>query len=197
MENRVKLSVLGFSFNQTQSGAYGLVLSEEGGVRRLMVIVGTPEAQSIAFKLQDSAPPRPLTHDLIKTILSQLNVTLREVEIYKYEDGIFFSRIILEQEDKVIQLESRTSDAVAIALRTQSPIYTTEQIMRDHSIVFDENAAKETTKEEEVEETKKEIDYSLLNKSELEALLQEAVAGENYELASLLRDELEKKKDKE
>lgn len=197
MGNRVKLSVLGFSFNQTQSGAYGLVLSEEGGVRRLMVIVGTPEAQSIAFKLQDSAPPRPLTHDLIKTILSQLNVTLREVEIYKYEDGIFFSRIILEQEDKVIQLESRTSDAVAIALRTQSPIYTTEQIMRDHSIVFDENAAKETTKEEEVEDTKKEIDYSLLNKSELEALLQEAVAGENYELASLLRDELEKKKDKE
>ncbi|WP_108821153.1 bifunctional nuclease family protein [Dysgonomonas sp. Marseille-P4361] len=197
MENRVKLSVLGFSFNQTQSGAYGLVLSEEGGVRRLMVIVGTPEAQSIAFKLQDSAPPRPLTHDLIKTILSQLNVTLREVEIYKYEDGIFFSRIILEQEDKVIQLESRTSDAVAIALRTQSPIYTTEQIMKDHSIVFDENAAKETTKEEEVEETKKEIDYSLLNKSELEALLQEAVAGENYELASLLRDELDKKKNKE
>lgn len=195
MENRVKLSVLGFSFNQTQSGAYGLVLSEEDGVRRLMVIVGTPEAQSIAFKLQDSAPPRPLTHDLIKTILSQLNVSLREVEIYKYEDGIFFSRIILDQDDRVIQLESRTSDAVAIALRTQSPIYTTEQIMKDHAIIFDENAAKETVKEDKEEKTKKEIDYSLLNKSELESLLQEAVAGENYELASLLRDELDKKKE--
>lgn len=195
MENRVKLTVLGFSFNQTQSGAYGLVLSEEDGVRRLMVIVGTPEAQSIAFKLQDSAPPRPLTHDLIKTILSQLSVTLREVEIYKYEDGIFFSRIILEQEDKVIQLESRTSDAVAIALRTQSPIFTTEEIMKTHAIIFDENAIKETAKEEE--NIKKEVDYSILKEDELKALLQEAVAGENYELASLLRDELDRKKNKE
>lgn len=195
MENRVKLTVLGFSFNQTQSGAYGLVLSEEDGVRRLMIIVGTPEAQSIAFKLQDSTPPRPLTHDLIKTILSQLSVTLREVEIYKYEDGIFFSRIILEQEDKVIQLESRTSDAVAIALRTQSPIFTTEEIMKTHAIIFDENAIKETTKEEE--NIKKEVDYSILKEEELQALLQEAVAGEDYELASLLRDELDRKKNKE
>lgn len=193
MGKRVKLSVLGFSFNQTQSGAYGLVLSEEGGVRRLMVVVGTPEAQSIAFKLQGTVPPRPLTHDLFNTLISQLGVTLREVEIYKYEDGIFFSRIILEQESSVIQLESRTSDAVAIALRTQSPIFTTEDIMQQHAIIFDENTSKVTSDEEETKDNDA-VDYSILNKSELEALLQEAVAGEDYELASLLRDELDRKK---
>lgn len=192
MEEKVKLSVLGFSFNQTQSGAYGLVLAEEDGVRRLMIVVGTPEAQSIAFKLQGSIPPRPLTHDLFKTLLSQLSIVLREVEIYKYEDGIFFSRMILEQDDKVIQLESRTSDAVAIALRTKSPIYTTEAIMREQAIIFDETAVQENSGEDEKDNLA--LDYSLLNQGELEALLKEAVDGEDYELASLLRDELDKKK---
>lgn len=193
MGRRVKLSVLGFSFNQTQSGAYGLVLSEEGAMRRLMIVVGTPEAQSIAFKLQNSAPPRPLTHDLFNSLISQLGVVLREVEIYKYEEGIFFSRIILEQGDSVIQLESRTSDAVAIALRTKSPIFTTEDIMREHAIVFDENSTKESEKEEGIQD-ENYVDYSLLKQGELEALLKEAVDGEDYELASLLRDELDKKK---
>lgn len=192
MEGKVKLSVLGFSFNQTQSGAYGLVLAEEDGVRRLMIVVGTPEAQSIAFKLQGSTPPRPLTHDLFKTLLSQLNIVLREVEIYKYEDGIFFSRMILVQDDKVIQLESRTSDAVAIALRTKSPIYTTEGIMREQAIIFDETSIQENSGEDEKDDLA--LDYSLLNQGELEALLKEAVDGEDYELASLLRDELDKKK---
>lgn len=196
MGKRVRLSVLGFSFNQTQSGAYGLVLSEEGGMRRLMVVVGTPEAQSIAFKLQGTVPPRPLTHDLFSTLISQLGLTLREVEIYKYEEGIFFSRIILEQADNVIQLESRTSDAVAIALRTKSPIFTTEDIMQEHAIIFDENTNKETLSEEEAVDDNS-VDYSLLKQSELESLLKEAVEGEDYELASLLRDELEKKKKKE
>ena len=85
MENKIKLSVLGFSFNQSQSGTYGLVLAEEDGLRRLMIVIGTPEAQSIAFKLQGSIPPRPLTHDLFQTLLAQLGILLLEVNIYKYE----------------------------------------------------------------------------------------------------------------
>lgn len=192
MDEKVKLSVLGFSFNQTQSGAYGLVLAEEGGVRRLMVVVGTPEAQSIAFKLQGSIPPRPLTHDLFKILLSQLEVTLREVIIYKYESGVFFSKMIFNQDDKTIQIESRTSDAIGIALRTKSPIYTTEEIMREQAIIFDENSIQENTKEDQKDN--RVLDYSLLSQSELEALLKEAIDGEDYELASLLRDELERKK---
>lgn len=192
MGEKVKLSVLGFSFNQTQSGAYGLVLAEEDGIRRLMIIVGTPEAQSIAFKLQGSIPPRPLTHDLFKTLLSQLGVILREVEIYKYENGVFFSRMIFGQGDNIIQIESRTSDAIGIALRTKSPIYTFEDIMREQAIIFDENTIQENSKDDEKDNLA--LDYSLLNQGELESLLKEAVDGEDYELASLLRDELDKKK---
>lgn len=192
MEDKIRLSVLGFSFNQTQSGAYGLVLAEEDGARRLMIIVGTPEAQSIAFKLQGSIPPRPLTHDLFKTLLSQLGASLREVEIYKYENGVFFSRMIFSQEDKIIQIESRTSDAIGIALRTRSPIFTTENIMREHAIIFDESSIQENSKDDDKDNLS--LDYSLLNQGELEVLLKEAVDGEDYELASLLRDELDKKK---
>lgn len=193
MEERVRLSVLGFSFNQTQSGAYGLVLAEENGIRRLMVIVGTPEAQSIAFRLQGAAPPRPLTHDLFTTLLSQFDIVLLEVEIYKYDDGIFFSKMHFSQSGKHIEIESRTSDAISVALRTQSPIYTTREIMKNHAIIFDENPVREGSAEDEKNSPIQ--DYSLLDQDELEALLKEAIDGENYELASLLRDELKRKKE--
>lgn len=192
MEEKVKLSVLGFSFNQTNSGAYGLVLAEEEGMRRLMVVVGTPEAQSIAFKLQGSVPPRPLTHDLFQTLLSQFGIILKEVLIYKYENGVYFSMITFRQGDKTIYLESRTSDAVAIALRTKSPIFTTEAIMQEQAIVFDENKLQDSSDDDERDHLA--LDYSLLNRDELETLLKDAIDGEDYELASLLRDELMKKK---
>jgi bifunctional DNase/RNase len=192
MEEKVRLSVLGFSFNQTQSGAYGLVLAEEDGIRRLMVVVGTPEAQSIAFKLQGSVPPRPLTHDLFKSLLSQLGVTLREVQIYKYENGVFFSKMILNQGERIVEIESRTSDAVGIALRTRSPIFTTERIMQEQAIIFDENSIQDNARDDEKDSLA--LDYSLLNQEELETLLRDAIEGEDYELASLLRDELKKKK---
>ncbi len=188
------MSVLGFSFNQTQSGAYGLVLAEEEGSRRLLVVVGTPEAQSIAFKLQGSAPPRPLTHDLFRELLHQLDISLLRVEIYKHDKGVFFSRLTLRQGEKIIYLESRTSDAIAIALRMKSPIYTTEAIMQQQAIVFDENSIQDNVHNEEDDNDIAALDYSLLNEKELEALLSDAVAGEDYELASLLRDELNKKK---
>ncbi len=192
MDSKVKLSVLGFSFNQTQSGAYGLVLAEEDGLRRLMIVVGTPEAQSIAFQLQGSIPPRPLTHDLFKSLLSRLGVMLREVEVYKYENGVFFAKLVLVQAGEVIEIESRTSDAVAIALRTKSPIYTTEMIMQQHAIIFDENADRESSEDDEKDHLA--LDYSVLSDDELETLLKDAVEGEDYELASLLRDELNRKK---
>ncbi len=200
MINKVKLSVLGFSFNQNRTGAYGLVLAEENGLRRLMVIVGTPEAQSIAFELQGSTPPRPLTHDLICNIFTYYSIDLIEVNIYKYSDGVFFSRLILKQGDNITEIESRTSDAVGIALRTGSPIYTTEDIMQELSVVFDEANAKRS--QEGSNDTidsymgfakPEDQDYSLMSKSELEKLLDEAVAKENYELASIIRDALNNK----
>lgn len=193
MDAKVRLSVLGFSFNQTQSGAYGLVLAEEDGVRRLMIVVGAPEAQSIAFNLQGSVPPRPLTHDLFKSLCVELGIVLREVEIYKYEDGVFFSKMIFVQGDKTVQIESRTSDAVGIALRTKSPVYTTELIMQEQAVVFEDNVIQENPVEDEKDNLA--LDYSLLNQDELESLLKDAIAGEDYELASLIRDELRKKQE--
>ncbi|MDR1881193.1 MAG: bifunctional nuclease family protein [Prevotella sp.] len=193
MNYRIRLSVLGFSFSQIQSGAYGLVLAEEDGVRRLMVVVGTPEAQSIAFQLQGSCPPRPLTHDLFRSLLHQFGIILREVEIYKYENGVFYSRMILSQGSRDIRIESRTSDAVGIALRMKAPIFTTEAIMREQAIVFDEGSIQDASVAAEDERDNSALDYSLLNQDELETLLKEAVEGEDYELASLLRDELKRK----
>lgn len=192
MDGKVKLSVLGFSFNQTRTGTYGMVLAEESGVRRLMVIVGTPEAQSIAFKLQNSAPPRPLTHDLIQTILNEFKIVLTEIFIYKYVDGVYYSKLRLKQNDFVVEIESRTSDAVAIALRTKSPIYTTEGIMQAHGIVFEESTSDIDQNGDDTLDLS--LDYSLLNEDELKTMLEDAIQGEDYELASILRDELERKK---
>ena len=192
MGNKIKLSVLGFSFNQNRTGAYGLVLAEEDGPRRLMIVVGTPEAQSIAFRLQESIPPRPLTHDLFEGLLSAFDITLLEVNIYKYMDGVFYSKLTLRQEDRIVELESRTSDAVGIALRTKSPIYTSEDIMQELSVVFDENNPENEDVKDDLDLS---LDYSLLNQDELETMLEDAVQGEDYELASVLRDELNKKKD--
>lgn len=191
MDEKIRLSVLGFSFNQVKSGAYGLVLAEEYGLRRLMIIVGTAEAQAIAFKLQGTVPPRPLTHDLFQTLLLNFGIYLLEVNIYKFEDGVFFSRMVFKQGADIINIESRTSDAINIALRTKSPIYTTELIMKTMAIVPEDDD--ESHKDEP---NKLSQDYSLLSKEELEVLLKDAIDGEDYELASLIRDELAKKKNK-
>ncbi|MBP1618969.1 MAG: hypothetical protein H6Q14_2796 [Bacteroidetes bacterium] len=193
-KERVKLKVLGFSFNQTQTGTYGLVLAEELGKRRLMVIVGTPEAQSIAFELQHSVPPRPLTHDLFRTFINKFKISLVEALIYKYENGVFFSQLTFEQNGSVIQIESRTSDAVAIALRTNSPIYTTENIMQELAVVFDENEnVLSSPPQRSVSADAPEIEEDTIE--ELRLKLQAAINDENYELASILRDEISKKED--
>lgn len=202
LKKRVKLSVLGFSFNQTQSGTYGLVLEEEKGLRRLVIVIGTPEAQSIAFKLNKAKPPRPLTHDLFQSLLSKLHVRLKEVFIYKYDSGVFYSRLIFEGADKnEVTLNSRTSDAIAIALRTKSPIYTTEAIMEELAVVFDESKIDQEEEKKPIDIENEEdfdpvSDYSYFNDKELLILLQDSIADEDYELASVLRDELEKRRKK-
>lgn len=191
-ENKVKLSVLGFSFNQTQSGTYGLVLAEESGSRQLMVIVGTPEAQSIAFKLQSATPPRPLTHDLFADFIKQFNITLKDVIIYKYDDGVFYSKLRFEQGDKIASIESRTSDAIGIALRTNTAIYTTEEIMDELSVEVSEGDD-EPLMIGGNDSTEYIDDYAELNAGELATMLKDAINHEDYELASMLRDELEKR----
>ena len=193
---KIKLSVLGFSFNQTQSGTYGLVLAEDEGLRRLMIVVGTPEAQSIAFELQNTEPPRPLTHDLFYSFMNSFDIKLEEVLIYKYENGVFYSKLLFQQDGKTVEVESRTSDAIGIALRSKSEIYTTEDIMRELAVVFtegdEETASKEMFTGAETP-ANNNSSYALLNQEELQSMLNDAINNEDYELASVLRDELKKR----
>jgi bifunctional DNase/RNase len=133
---KIKLNVLGISYSQTQSGAYALVLSEEEGNRRIPIIVGGFEAQAIAIELEGLTPPRPLTHDLFKNFSDSYGIRILEVNIHKLEEGVFFANILCDNGDHEITLDARTSDAIALALRFQCPIYTTEEIVDKAGIVL-------------------------------------------------------------
>lgn len=197
MTHKVKLSILGISFSQVQAGAYALIFAEENGIRRLPVVIGTPEAQSIAIVMENMTPPRPLSHDLIYSIFKVLGIELKEVFIYKFEDGAFFADLLLSHNNKEFCIDSRTSDAVALALRTHSPIYTTEEIMQNMAIVFDEKEAtvgdfsNKSAATDSSAENIEDIQLDALKKR-----LQEAIEEENYELATKLRDEINRKENK-
>jgi len=193
-KKKIKLNILGLSYSQTQSGAYALVLAEEEGERRIPIIIGGVEAQSIAIRLEGLEPPRPLTHDLFLNFAKAFSIQLVEVVIYKLEEGIFYSELVCLKEKELIRIDSRTSDVVALALRFNCPIYTFEEIMTKAGIVLD----LEDSKKEDVDKTEKsstEKDTSLSSKSigELNTMLKEAVESENYEKASKIRDEIQRR----
>ncbi len=194
--HRVKLNILGLSVSQTQSGAYALLLAEEHGERRLPIIIGPVEAQAIAIQLEGLKPPRPLTHDLIKNIAVAFDITLLEVTIHKLEEGVFYSELLCELNGKEVRIDSRTSDAVALALRFHCPVFTTEEILRKAGIVLEvneEHPVKPAAREEEAKSTGKTA-YTKFSLPELEAALDEAVQNEDYEKASLIRDEIKRRK---
>lgn len=194
---KVKLNVLGLSVSQTQTGAYALVLVEENGDRRIPIIIGPVEAQSIAIQHEGLHPPRPLTHDLFKNIATAFQIDLIEVIIYKLEEGIFYSELICEQGGTRVAIDSRTSDAVALALRFQCPIYTTEDILAKAGIVIEVTDDIDDDDENENDDPMVMTGekYELNTTEELEAMLQEAISDENYELASELRDAIAKRKE--
>ena len=195
----IKLTIKGISYSQTQSGAYALVLSEMEGTRTLPIIIGAFEAQSIAIALEkEIRPPRPLTHDLFKTFSERFEVNVIQVIIHKLVDGIFFSSLICEKDGVEEIIATRTSDAIAIAVRFQAPIYTYENILDKAGIylkIEQEIAIKENldpkTVEVELEDTS--ASFSLLALKELHNKLNEAVANEDYELAAKIRDEISKR----
>lgn len=202
---KIKLNVLGISYSQTQSGAYALVLSEEDGNRRIPIIVGGFEAQAIAIELEGLAPPRPLTHDLFKDFAESYGIRILEVNIHKLEDGVFFASILCDNGDSQTTLDARTSDAIALALRFKCPIYTTDEIVEKAGIVLDfekgsDLEATELPEEKEVEiapeKTKKRSilpDLSDTSMDELRSMLKEAVSNEDYERASEIRDEINRR----
>ncbi len=193
---KVKLTVLGISYSQTQSGAYALVLSEEDGNRRIPIIIGGYEAQAIAIQLEGLTPPRPLTHDLFMNFAKAYHIEILDVNIYKLEEGVFFSKLHCTNGDKEIFVDSRTSDAVALALRFDCPIYTTEEIIEKAGLTLEiENIDEDAAKEDEGEKGNAPVDSFMeqlakLSVSELKTMLDEAIRNEDYEKASKIRDEL-------
>jgi len=203
--SKIRLNVLGISYSQTQTGAYALVLAEEAGKRRIPIIVGGFEAQAIAIQLEGLKPPRPLTHDLFLNFSKTFKIELIEVTIYKLEEGVFFSKLTCDDGKNIVEIDARTSDAIALALRFKCPIFTTEEIMQRAGIILDfdkESAAKSAPESEskeqdiKVEKTVQSEELKSVRMQELKSMLDEAIRDENYERASLIRDEINRRKKK-
>lgn len=198
----IKLTIKGISYSQTQSGAYALVLSEVKGNRTLPIVIGAFEAQSIAIALEkEIRPPRPLTHDLFKTFANTFFINIKQIIIHKLVDGVFFSSLVCEHEGNEKIIDARTSDAIALAVRFQAPIYTYEFILDKAGIYLKNEEFVEDSKIEEEIEVELDInaildnkeDFSDLSITELHDKLNEAVSSENYELAAKIRDEIDKR----
>ncbi|WP_103865826.1 bifunctional nuclease family protein [Aquimarina sp. I32.4] len=201
----VRLNIKGISYSQTQNGAYALILSEVDGERKLPIVIGAFEAQSIAIALEkEIKPPRPLTHDLFKNFADRFDIVVKQVIIHKLVDGVFYSSVICER-DKIEEIiDARTSDAIALALRFQAPIFTYKNILDQAGIYLKVNPKKddETDTEsllvdelvsEDIEISSKETSYQDLSPEELNRMLDQAVSNEDYELAARIRDEISKR----
>lgn len=191
---KVKLEIVGLSYSQTQTGAYALVLGEAKGKRRLPIIIGGFEAQAIAIELEKMTPSRPLTHDLFRSLAKGFDININEVIIYNLVEGIFFAKLICTDGGKEVEIDARTSDAIALAVRFSCPINTYEFILSQAGIILDEDtlASGEGVPGEmvEVEET----DFLKKSTEELKQLLETALSDEDYEKASKIRDELNNRK---
>jgi hypothetical protein len=197
MDAEIKLTITGLVYNQTVVGTYGLVLSETEGNRRFSVMIGEPEAQSIALKLNGKKPPRPLTHDLIFNLLNLYGSKLEKVLIYNMVNDVFYSELHIKNGENSFVLDARTSDAVALAVRSDSPIYIKSGIIDIVGTVIDSEPEADVFDKDEVdaeELTNDELD--LLSLEDLNEILNMAVKEEKYELAVNIRDAIKRKEEK-
>lgn len=195
---KIKLDIVGLSYSQTQSGAYALVLGEVNGRRRLPIIIGSFEAQAIAIEIEKMTPSRPLTHDLFKSFGQAFNISVQEIIIYNLVDGIFYAKLICFDGKRTVEIDARTSDAIAVSVRFDCPIYTYEFILSTAGIVIEGNdfAYLENITEAPDEKTPSTPSgsFNSLSDDELKSRLQQALSEEAYEKAAKIRDELNKRK---
>ena len=195
MDSEIKLVISGLVYNQNIVGTYGLILSEESGNRRFSVMIGEPEAQSIALKLNNKKLPRPLTHDLIKNILDAFEVTLVKVLISDMINDVFYSELHIKKDNEILVVDSRTSDAIALAVRCNCPIYIKSEILDMVGVVIEPTNEEEETIPEKTEYDKiSDSQLDRLSLEELDELLSMAVNEEKYELAVHIRDAINRKK---
>ena len=215
---KIKLEVIGLSYNQVRDGAYVLMLGQVGGPYRIPIVIGASEAQSIAVVLEQVTTPRPLTHDLFSSMGHAMGITLHEIYIYNFEDGIFFSSMTFENlEGDVVEIDSRTSDAIAIALRLNAPIYITPNVLAMTGFIFEQEHSDEniltgkngegikveiewletSTDFDDCLDKDMELDLWELDIPSLNAMMSDAVEKEDYEMANQIKKILEQKKDKD
>lgn len=204
---KVRLELIGITYNQIESGVYAVVLREAGGTRRIPIIIGFPEAQSIECKLQEVITPRPLTHDLMVNIMSTFGVSLHEVNIYKLPNGVFAAELVLSDGEHMRVIDSRSSDAIALAIRVGAPIYTTREVLEESGF---EPGERDETRKQKGETTRSRsnskstvsgkptasfnAEMQLKSLEELEADMQRAAEAEDYEEAARLKAEIDRRK---
>lgn len=198
---KIKLDIVGLSYSQTQSGAYALVLGEVSGRRRLPIIIGGFEAQAIAIEIEKMTPSRPLTHDLFKTFAETYHIRIDEVIIYNLVDGIFYAKIIFNDGHKQTEIDARTSDAIALAVRFKAPVYTYEFILASAGIVIEgndfvflENIESTGAADPETVPSKDTSSFASMSDEQLQETLSKALADELYEKAARIRDEITRRK---
>lgn len=204
-KDRIRLKVLGISYSQIQSGAYALILAQIGGPYRIPVVIGAAEAQSIALRMESITPPRPMTHDLFVSFAHAFGIKLREVFIYRFEDGIFSSELTFSDDERTIVIDSRTSDAIAIAMRTGAPIFTTPEILEETGFLLEESSQEDedeaaaadapvfVEEEDDIaggEPAPKIENYTV---EELQKLLARLIEQENYEEAARVNEIIKRK----
>ncbi|MBP1652846.1 MAG: hypothetical protein H6Q26_3003 [Bacteroidetes bacterium] len=195
---KIELEIVALSHSITQTHSYAVVLGEVNGLRRLPIVIGGFEAQAIAVALEKMQPSRPLTHDLMKNFMNAFNIELHEVVISNLQEGIFYSKLVCYSNDETIEIDSRTSDALALAVRFGCPIFTYENILNSAGILLDDPAGKKGLKPvtPTISEHEKgaEDDLKVLNLDELTQLLQEVLEQEDYIRAIAIRDEINSRK---
>lgn len=193
--NKIKLNILGLSSGQS-SGSYTLILGEENGKRKLPIVIGSFEAQAIAIEIEKIIPFRPMTHDLFVNFSQVFNVHIIEVMIYDLVEGVFHAKLVCEKDGEEYEIDSRTSDSIALAVRFKCPVYVNEEILQLAGVIFDEDEESELqyTQQAQTESNPVPTGLATLSSDELEEKLTEALNAEDYHTAAKIRDELNKRK---
>jgi len=198
---KVKLKLVGITYNQIESGVYAVILQQEGGTRRIPIIIGFPEAQAIECKLQEVVTPRPLTHDLMVNVMTSFGVSLHEVNIYKLPNGVFAAELVLSDGNGIHVVDSRSSDAIALAIRVGAPIYTSIEVLDEAGFEPGDSSKRRTISQESARKPVKEeqptasISSDMNTKSirQLKEEMQKAAESENYEEAARIKAEIDRR----
>lgn len=195
MEEKIKLELIGITYNQIESGVYALVLKESDGNRRIPIIIGFPEAQAIECRLQKISTPRPLTHDMTLNMLESFGIRIIEIFIYQLPNGVFAANILMTDGVRTQEIDARSSDAIAMAIRSEAPIYTSPDVLHNAGFVPHGNGATEENEEETQDAVNKAVtELTHMTDSELHEAMKRAVGVENYEEAGRIKKELQRRK---